>query len=35
VRLVKSSTSVGRLWMSVNRKLPMAVASFHRRHSIP
>ena len=31
VRLVKSSTSVGRVWRSMNRHVPMAVASFRWR----
>jgi hypothetical protein len=35
VRLVKSSTSVGRVRRSVKRKVPMAVASFPWRPRIP
>jgi hypothetical protein len=35
VRLVKSSTAVGWVWISANRNVPMALASFRRRHRIP
>jgi hypothetical protein len=35
VRLVKSSTSVARVWKSANRNVPMVVASFRRRPRIP
>ena len=35
VRLVKSSTSVGRVCRSANRNVPIAVPSFFRKHRIP
>jgi hypothetical protein len=35
VRLVKSSTSVGRVWRSANCTVPMAVASFRWSRNIP